>query len=59
MLTSLAANPEGSGKALIGRLEGTWSARVGSYRALYTIEPSGVIVRAIQHRAVVYRKPVR
>ena len=54
-LTMLELEPE-SGKRLLGRLEGFWSARVGSYRILYTIESSGVIVRAIRHRAVVYRR---
>ena len=47
--------PEAMGKRLVGRMEGVWSARVGSYRVLYTLEPSGVIVRSIRHRAVVYR----
>jgi len=54
-LTMLELEPE-SGKRLLGRLEGFWSARVGSYRVLYTIESGGVIVRAIRHRAVVYRR---
>jgi len=44
------------GKRLLGRLEGLWSARVGNYRVLYTIEQSGVTVRAIRHRAVAYRR---
>lgn len=55
-LTLLEAEPETVGKRLLGRLEGSWSARVGSYRVLYTIEPSGVVVRAIRHRAVAYRR---
>ena len=58
-LTDLEADPEAAGKELLGRLRGTWSARVGNYRILYTIEGSArsprVIVRAIRHRAVVYR----
>jgi mRNA interferase RelE/StbE len=54
-LTLIAAEPERVGKALVGRLGGLWSARVGNYRVLYTIETSGVIVRAIRHRAVAYR----
>lgn len=45
---------QGAGKKLVGRLEGLWSARVGNYRVLYTIERAGVIVRAIPHRAVAY-----
>lgn len=56
-LTILEHEPESSlGKPLLGRLEGFWSARVGSYRILYTIESGGVIVRAIRHRAVAYRR---
>ena len=52
----IAVEPESVGKKLVGRLEGLWSARVGNYRVLYTIEASGVIVRAIRHRAVAYRR---
>ena len=55
-LTMLEVEPEIVGKRLLGRLEGLWSARVGSYRILYTIESSGVIVRAIRHRAVAYSR---
>ena len=55
-LTLIASEPEAAGKLLVGRLEGLWSAHVGNYRVLYTIESSGVIVRAIRHRGVVYRK---
>lgn len=54
-LASIAIDPERTGKKLIGRLEGLWSARVGNYRVLYTIEGGTVIVRAIRHRAVAYR----
>jgi mRNA interferase RelE/StbE len=50
------ANPQAMGKCLVGRLEGLWSARIGNYRVLYTIEQSGVIVRAIRHRAIAYRR---
>jgi mRNA-degrading endonuclease RelE of RelBE toxin-antitoxin system len=43
---------------MLGRLAGTWSARVGTYRILYTIEgPEAgrrVVVRSIRHRAVAY-----
>ena len=52
----IGAEPESIGKRLVGRLEGLWSARVGSYRVLYTIEQNGVIVRTIRHRAVAYRR---
>lgn len=55
-LTMLEVEPESIGKRLVGRLEGLWSARVGSYRILYTIESSGVVVRAIRHRAIAYRR---
>ena len=47
--------PEAMGKRLVGRMEGVWSARVGSYRVLFTLEPTGVIVRSIRHRGVAYR----
>lgn len=55
-LTLIGAEPERAGKMLVGRLEGLWSARVGNYRVLYTIETGGVIIRAIRHRAVAYRR---
>jgi mRNA interferase RelE/StbE len=54
-LTLIAADPERLGKRLVGRLAGLWSARVGNYRVLYTIETRSVIVRAVRHRAVAYR----
>jgi mRNA-degrading endonuclease RelE of RelBE toxin-antitoxin system len=50
----IAAEPESTGKRLVGRLEGLWATRVGNYRVLYTIERSGVIVRAIRHHGVAY-----
>jgi mRNA-degrading endonuclease RelE of RelBE toxin-antitoxin system len=59
-LSLLEARPEELGKELRGRLQGLWSCRVGNYRILYTIEGeprrSRVIVRAIRHRAVAYRR---
>lgn len=55
-LISIGAEAEGAGKQLVGRLEGLWSARVGNYRVLYTVEAGQVIVRAIRHRAVAYRR---
>ena len=55
-LLLIELEPEAMGKQLVGRMKGLWSARVGHYRVLYTVERSGVIVRAIQHRAVVYRR---
>lgn len=55
-LALIGLEPESMGKRLVGRLEGIWSARVGNYRVVYTIEQSGVVVRAIRHRAVAYRR---
>ena len=55
-LTEIGAEPERAGKQLVGRLRGLWSARVGGYRVLYTIEDGGVTIRAIRHRAVAYPK---
>ncbi|MBA3383824.1 MAG: type II toxin-antitoxin system RelE/ParE family toxin [Actinobacteria bacterium] len=54
-LDRIAVDPEAAGKELVGRLQGLWSARVGNYRVLYTVEPTGVIVRAIRHRAFLNR----
>ncbi len=58
-LTMLGADPASMGKPLIGRLRGLWSARIGNYRVLYTIEEGRgskrVTVRAIRHRGVAYR----
>jgi mRNA-degrading endonuclease RelE of RelBE toxin-antitoxin system len=54
-LERIAVDPEAEGKELVGRLRGLWSARVGNYRVLYTVERTGVIVRAIRHRSVAYR----
>ena len=53
-LVAIGLDPEAVGNPLVGRLRGLWSARVGSYRVLYTVEDSGVIVRAVRHRAVAY-----
>jgi mRNA interferase RelE/StbE len=58
-LTIVGADPTVAGKPLIGRLRGLWSARIGNYRVLYTIEESRgserATVRAIRHRGVAYR----
>jgi mRNA-degrading endonuclease RelE of RelBE toxin-antitoxin system len=54
-LALIQREPEAMGKRLVGRLEGLWAARVGSYRVLYTLEPSGVIVRSIRHRGIAYQ----
>jgi mRNA interferase RelE/StbE len=53
-LIAIGLEPEKAGKQLVGPLRGLWSARVGNYRVLYTIEAGGVIIRAIRHRAVAY-----
>lgn len=57
-LTDLEIDPRETGKPLLGRLKGLWSARVGAYRIVYSIEGSGrspkVIVRAIRHRSIAY-----
>jgi mRNA interferase RelE/StbE len=53
-LDLIRVQPEEAGKQLLGRLEGLWSARVGNYRVLYTIEPRRVIIRGVRHRGVAY-----
>jgi mRNA interferase RelE/StbE len=58
-LDSIAGEPAKAGKQLVGRLKGLWSARVGNYRVLYTVEGRTVIVRAVRHRAVAYRRRSR
>ncbi|HLY95282.1 MAG TPA: type II toxin-antitoxin system RelE/ParE family toxin [Gaiellaceae bacterium] len=54
-LVLIQLEPEDMGKRLVGRMAGLWSARAGNYRILYTVEPTGVIVRSIRHRGVAYR----
>jgi mRNA-degrading endonuclease RelE of RelBE toxin-antitoxin system len=62
-LTDMGIDPQAAGKPLLGRLKGLWSARVGSYRIIYSIEGSRrspkVIVRAIKHRSSAYGQPQR
>jgi mRNA interferase RelE/StbE len=56
-IDQLGVDPREIGRPLMGRLRGLWSARMGNYRVLYTIEgssPERVIVRAIRHRGVAY-----
>ncbi len=55
-LAAIEIEPEDAGTRLVGRLDGLWSARVGNYSVLYTIRASGIIVWAIRHRAVAYRR---
>jgi len=51
----LLHDPRQHGKPLRGRMRGTWVAKVGSYRILYTIEGADtsatVVVRAVLHRS--------
>jgi len=60
-LARLFADPWQAGKPLRGELAGLWSMKVGSYRILYTIEgpeaSASVVVRDVEHRRVVYRRP--
>lgn len=55
----VVADPWEGGKLLRGRMRPLWSARVGSYRILYTIEgpksSATVVVRDVPHRARSYR----
>lgn len=57
----LLLDPRENGKPLRGRMRGTWVAKVGSYRILYTIEGAEssptIVVRAVLHRAAAYRRP--
>ncbi len=57
-LEALAVEPRRVGVPLLGRLRGRWSARVGNYRILYTLEGSSeherVVVRAVRHRSIAY-----
>jgi mRNA-degrading endonuclease RelE of RelBE toxin-antitoxin system len=59
-LVAIGADPRGSGKPLVGELRGLWSAKVGAYRVVYSVEGSAAapraVVRAIGHRAAVYRR---
>ena len=54
-LVLIQLEPEKIGKQLVGRMEGFWASRAGSYRVIYTIERAGVIVRSVRHRGVAYR----
>lgn len=54
----LGMEPRAAGAPLLGRLRRRWSARVGNYRIVYTIEGASqrekVVIRAERHRAVAY-----
>lgn len=58
LLETLRLDPKVIGHPLLGRLRPLWSARVGNYRVIYTIEgdraKERIVIRAIRHRAVVY-----
>jgi mRNA-degrading endonuclease RelE of RelBE toxin-antitoxin system len=54
----LGIEPRLIGRPLLGRLRPLWSARVGNYRILYTLEGSlgieHVVIRAVRDRTVAY-----
>lgn len=54
----LTAAPYRVGKPLAAPLEGTFSARRGSFRILYEVDESAraVTVTAVQHRSDAYRR---
>jgi mRNA-degrading endonuclease RelE of RelBE toxin-antitoxin system len=54
---SVAENPRRAGKALVGELEGLWSARRGDFRVIYEIddEANVVLVHRVAHRRTAYR----
>lgn len=58
VIERLGVEPRLMGRPLLGRLRPLWSARVGSYRVLYTLEgqfdEERVVVRAVRHRAIAY-----
>ncbi|MEO7981460.1 MAG: type II toxin-antitoxin system RelE/ParE family toxin [Sporichthyaceae bacterium] len=57
LTAGLVANPHRTGKPLREYLAGIWSARRGTYRALYRIneEAREVIVLRVEHRLDAYR----
>ncbi len=57
MQGGIAENPRRAGKALVGELEGLWSARRGDFRVIYEIDKATqtVVIIRVQHRADVYR----
>jgi mRNA-degrading endonuclease RelE of RelBE toxin-antitoxin system len=58
LIEKVRLDPRVIGIPLLGRLRPLWSARVGNYRVIYTIEgelgSERVVVRAIKHRTVAY-----
>jgi mRNA-degrading endonuclease RelE of RelBE toxin-antitoxin system len=47
---SLAGNPRRVGKALVGEVAGTWSARRGDYRVLHVIDDEARVVTVLTMR---------
>lgn len=58
LLGDLRRTPHRVGKPLRAELAGTWSARRGPYRIVYSIDQAAetVIVLRIDHRTDVYRR---
>lgn len=58
VIERLGIEPRLMGRPLLGRLRPLWSARVGSYRILYTLkgplEKESFVIRAVRHRTVAY-----
>lgn len=54
---ALVREPRRVGRPLRGDLSGIWSARRGTYRALYRVsdDPAEVVVLRIEHRRDTYR----
>lgn len=55
----LAEHPRRVGKPLNSPFDGKWSARIGDYRVIYTIDEQRkkITVTAVKRRADVYRPP--
>lgn len=58
LLGDLIREPRRVGKPLRAELTGTWSARRGPYRVVYSIDEPALLVAVlrIDHRADVYRR---
>lgn len=57
IFSTIAVNPRRAGKALLGELEGLYSARRGGYRVIYEIDEEAniLVVHRVQHRRDVCR----
>jgi mRNA-degrading endonuclease RelE of RelBE toxin-antitoxin system len=55
---TIAENPQRSGKALRGELEGLHAARRGDFRIVYEIDDRArvVLIHRAQHRRTIYRQ---